>query len=113
MTCEYLGEGAIEPMRMVRFGDHKMITVNGYGPQLFDLAKDPGETVNLAGKKDMSHVEKQMRVRADRNWDGAALKRAVLTSQSERGLVQSWRKQAQPARWDYDPVSAGPYGRAL
>jgi choline-sulfatase len=88
-------------------------TVNGYGPQLFDLEKDPGETINLAGRKDMTTVEKQLHIRAERNWDGAGLKTAVLTSQSERGIVQSSRKLAQARRWDDDPVTAGPYGRAL
>ena len=54
-----------------------------------------------------------MHLSAERNWDGAALKKAVLTSQSERGIVQSSRKLAQAQRCDYDPVTAGPYGRAL
>ena len=40
-VAEYLGEGTIEPVRMVRSGKMKYISVNGYPPQLFDLARDP------------------------------------------------------------------------
>ena len=37
VIAEYLGEGTIEPIRMVRMGQYKYITVNGYPPQLYDL----------------------------------------------------------------------------
>ena len=47
--AEYLGEGTIEPIRMVRSGKMKCITVNGYPPQLYDLERDPEESTNLHG----------------------------------------------------------------
>jgi choline-sulfatase len=108
---EYLGEGAIEPMRMVRAGAMKYITVHGYGPQLFDLGKDPGETTNLAGRPEYASDEKQLRELSERDWDGPALKRAVLRSQQDRILLRSIARASGSPKWDYRPVEAGPYPR--
>jgi len=113
VVCEYLGEGALEPMRMIRAGAHKYISINGNGPQLFDLERDPQETVNLAGRKDAAGIEKALRARAESGWDGAALNKAVLRSQQERAVVQSCRKLGVAPKWELDAVISGPYGRAL
>jgi choline-sulfatase len=103
VVAEYLGEGPIEPIRMVRQGSHKYITVNGYAPQLFDLAKDPNETTNLAGNRQYAAFEKRLRARAEQDWDGPALKRAVLASQRERAIIMSLREHGGRPRWDYEP----------
>ena len=103
---EYLGEGTIEPMRMIRKGDHKYITVNGYGPQLFDLKEDPEETVNLAGRASYAAVEKDLKELAERNWDAPTLRKSVIRDQQERLLVRT-----MAAKWDYTAGTAGPYLR--
>ena len=46
---EYLAEGAIAPIVMIRRGQHKFIHSPPDPDQLYDLAADPGEQVNLAG----------------------------------------------------------------
>jgi hypothetical protein len=51
---------------------------------LYDLARDPEESLNLAGKPDYAAAESRLRKRIERDWDGAALKKAVLVSQQER-----------------------------
>jgi choline-sulfatase len=109
VVCEYLGEGTIEPVRMVRREDCKYITVNGYPPQLFDLARDPEETTNLAGKPEYAAVESRLRARAERDWDGQALKQAVMTSQQERAMVRSMRQFGAAPQWDYAPLTPGPF----
>lgn len=86
---EYFGEGTIEPVRMVRRDDYKYITVNGYPPQLYDLKKDPGENVNLAGRSEYAVAEKALRARAEKDWDAPALKRQVMTSHAERDFLRS------------------------
>lgn len=86
---EYFGEGTIEPIRMVRRGDYKYITVNGYPPQLYDLKRDPGENVNAAGRAEYAAVEKELRARAEKDWDAPALKRAVMASHAERDFLRS------------------------
>lgn len=86
---------------MVVRGGRKYITVNGYPPQLFDLRKDPEETANVAGSREYAAVEKDLRARAGRGWDGRALKQAVLLSQQERALVRSMREYGAAPKWDW------------
>jgi choline-sulfatase len=103
--AEYLGEGTIEPVRMVRSGKMKCITVNGYPPQLFDLERDPEESTNLASAREYAAAETKIRKRADMDWDGSALKKDVIATQIERRLVQS----AGAPKWNFDSSVAGPY----
>jgi choline-sulfatase len=85
---DYCGEATIEPIRMVRRGDYKYIATNGYGPQLYDLKKDPDETVNVAGGPEYAALEKSLHARAVRDWDGAAIKRKVIASQADRDFMR-------------------------
>jgi choline-sulfatase len=103
VVSEYLGEGAIEPMRMIRKGSHKLITVNGYPPQLYDLHGDPDESVNMAGQPQHAAAQKDLQKIAEANWDGPALKKAVIRDQQERLMVRS-----MAPKWDY---AQGPYLR--
>jgi choline-sulfatase len=86
---DYCGEGTVEPIRMVRRGDYKYITVNGYPPQLFDLKKDPDENRNVAGLAEYSQVERELRARAEKGWDAQEVKRKVLASHAERDFLRS------------------------
>ena len=89
---------------MVVRGGAKYITVNGHKPQLFDLRKDPEETVNLAGTPAYAAVEKALRARAEQGWNGPALKRAVMASQQARAVVRSMREHGQAPKWDHRPA---------
>jgi len=104
-VAEYLGEGTIEPVRMVRSGKMKTITVNGYPPQLFDLERDPEETTNLAGNREYAAAEARIRKRAEADWDGPALKKDVIATQIERRVVQS----TGAPKWNFDSSVQGPY----
>ncbi len=50
---EYHAAGAISGLYMVRQGPWKYVHYTGFAPELFNLADDPGETVNLAGHPDL------------------------------------------------------------
>jgi len=99
---EYFGEGTIEPVRMVRRGDYKYITVNGHPPQLYDLKRDPDETINAAGRSEYAAVERQLRTRAEKDWDGPALKRKVMASHEERDFLRSIKGYMGPNLWKPD-----------
>ena len=58
---EYFGEATIEPIRMVRRGDFKYIATHEYPAQLYDLKKDPDETVNAAGRPEYRAVKPELR----------------------------------------------------
>src|SRR2546429_180938 len=49
VVAEYLAEGAIAPIVMIRRGQHKFIHSPADPDLLFDLASDPHELANLAG----------------------------------------------------------------
>lgn len=60
IISEYHGEGIMRPSFMVRLGDWKYIYCHGSASQLFDLAGDPGEWDNLAGRPDAAEVEAEL-----------------------------------------------------
>ena len=109
VISEYLGEGTIEPIRMVRWRHYKYITVNGYPPQLFDLHADPDETVNAAGRPEHAAAEATLRELAAKDWDGPALKNAVIQNQQDRKIILSVKGDGIAPNWNYRPVETGPY----
>ncbi len=109
VIAEYLGEGTIEPMRMIRTAQFKYITVNGWPPQLYDLKKDPNETVNAAGRSEYSHEEAHLQALAEADWDGPALKKAVMQSQQDRLMIRSVKGDGILPNWNYEPVETGPF----
>ena len=72
---EYLAEGAIAPIVMIRRGRHKFIHSPADPDQLFDLAADPGEQVNLAGDPGSADLADAFRREVAARWDLAALDR--------------------------------------
>ena len=101
---EYYGEGVVAPMFMIRRGGEKFIHSEGDPPQLYDLARDAEERVNLAetdaARAKVSTLLAELRAR----YDSDALKAQVLESQHRRGFIKSVMR-AQGISWDYRPVS--------
>jgi choline-sulfatase len=104
---EYMGEGVLEPVRMVRWEQYVYIIVNDYPPQLYDLQMDPNENVNVAGRAKYSQVEARLKDLAETGWDGPAIRRAVMQNQQSRLLVQSIQGYGGLPHWDYEPIERG------
>ena len=110
---DYCGEATIEPIRMVRRGRFKYIATNNHAPQLYDLAKDPGETVNAAGRSEYAAAEKELRARAEKDWDGPAVKRRVMASHADRDFLRSIPGYMNNQLWKpevHSPPFADDYG---
>ncbi len=107
--AEYLGEGVIEPIRMVRWEHYKYIVVNGYPPQLYDLQTDPHENVNVAGRSKYSRVETRLKEFAEKGWNGPALRTAVIRNQQSRRIVRSMRDFGGIPHWEFEPIETGSY----
>ncbi len=102
---EYLGEGAIAPIFMVRRGRWKFIWSQPDGAQLYDLDCDPDELDNLVGNVDHLDVVADFTTEVLRRWDPDQLRADVLASQEARATVDRAMRQGRFAAWDYEPGS--------
>jgi len=100
---EYLGEGAVAPIVMIRRGRHKFIRSPGDPDQLYDLASDPDELRNLAAETP-NPLLTAFGAEAERRWSLGTLHAEVLASQRRRRLVAEALRVGARTAWDYQPV---------
>ena len=100
---EYMAEGTSQPIFMVRRGNRKYITCAGDPPQLFDLAADPLELDDLAGRAEQAALEAAFAAEAAGKWDSGAIRRQVIDSQRRRTLIHEALLQGRVQPWDYRP----------
>lgn len=105
VLAEYLAEGALGPIVMIRRGRHKYIRSFSDPEQLFDLVADPDELDNLVGEASASDVLEAMRREAEKRWDLAALNEQVLQSQRRRRFVYGALATGARTPWDFQPPS--------
>jgi choline-sulfatase len=104
---EYMGEGAIAPIVMIRRGDLKFVHSPVDPDQLYDLAADPDERVNLAEDSDWGTRIKELRREVDWRWDLGAVHTDVLADQARRRLVGHSLRQGTVTPWEYNPPYDG------
>ena len=100
---EYLGEGAVAPVVMLRRGTLKFVHSPVDPDQLYDLEADPGELVNVAGDPAHAAVLARFREEVAQRWDLDALRRQVLADQDRRRLVNTALRSGRFTPWDYTP----------
>jgi len=101
---EYMGEGTISPLFMIRTGKWKYISCPSDPPQLFNVEEDPFEMVNLADRDEetmelVRQFENDINTRCDIN----KITQKVLISQRQRALVWSTLKKGKMTHWDFQP----------
>lgn len=101
--AEYMGEGTIAPMLMIRRGPWKYITCPADPPQLYNLHDDPLELTNLATSADTEtqRTFQAFESEAKAKWDTEQITQAVLLSQRERRLVWDALQQGRFESWDW------------
>lgn len=101
---EFLGEGTIAPLVMIRRGHWKFVHSPVDPDQLYDLGADPLELRNLAA--DPSHAETLRAFRAElrERWNLEQLHAEVLESQRRRHLVDAALRKGRYEPWDHQPV---------
>jgi choline-sulfatase len=100
---EYLAEGAIAPIVMIRRGAHKFVHSPADPDQLYDLAADPDETTNRSDDPAQGERVAAFRAEVEKRWDLAALDKSVRESQRRRHLVTSALSLGTQAPWDFQP----------
>jgi len=94
--------GHMVRQRAIRAGRYKYVHYEGYPPQLFDLADDPGETVDLAALPAWRAVADRLRARVFSGWDPTDIERRMRERQTRKEVWARWGANIKPAdtfRW--------------
>jgi choline-sulfatase len=98
---EYLAEGAIAPLYMLRRGPWKFIHSPVDPDQLFNLVDDPNELNNLASTHPLA---KKFRSEVEAKFDIPKIHAQVLESQQARLMMFEAMKQGDHFPWDFQPL---------
>jgi len=101
--AEYMAEGTEQPLFMIRRGRYKYVCGEGDPPQLYDLAADPHEGVNLAPAPAHGARAAAFAAEAAARWDSTALRRQIVESQRQRLFTHAALIKGRIAPWDYQP----------
>ena len=100
---EYLGEGAIAPILMIRRSSLKYVFCEADPPQLYDLATDPDELVNLCTLSEHADTVAAFEAEVHKRWRPAEIKAAVIASQHARRTVDTALRKGRHVSWDHQP----------
>jgi choline-sulfatase len=98
---EYLAEGTVAPMYMLRRGPWKFIHCPTDPDQLFNLVDDPNELKNLAGTHPLA---KKFHAEVMAKFDIAKINGEVLQSQRARHMMFEALKSGGHFPWDFQPL---------
>jgi choline-sulfatase len=98
---EYLAEGAIAPIHMLRRGPWKFIHSPADPDQLFNLEDDPLELTNLAGSHPLAAL---FRSEVKAKFDIPHIHAQVLENQQARHLLFAALKRGNRFPWDFQPL---------
>lgn len=101
--AEYMGEGTIAPMMMIRRGPWKYITCPADPDLFYNLAQDSDELINLAKSDDpeTKKVYEAFVAEAKSKWNMKAITEDVLMRQRQTRFCFSALKQGKWTSWDY------------
>jgi choline-sulfatase len=110
---EYAAEGACAPIVMLRRGTLKFVHCPADPDQMYDLAADPGERVNLAGQPAWAAAVAEFRNEITQRWDLARFHDDVLRDQARRRFVMGALRSGNYTPWEFTPRrdAAGEYMR--
>ncbi len=99
---EYLAEGAVAPVVMIRRAALKFVSSPGDPDQLFDLDADPNELTNLAASAAYAAELAGFHAELASRWDTSKLHADILASQRRRRLVAQALAVGEETIWDQE-----------
>ncbi len=103
VASEYMAEGSVGSMLMLRQAQYKYVFCAADPEQLFDLDSDPEERTNLADKPEYQSVMERFRAHRDSGWNFDALDADVSENQQRRILCYDALRHGRYTPWDYQP----------
>nr|WP_313403621.1 choline-sulfatase [Pseudomonas sp.] len=100
---EYMAEGTLSPLMMIRRGPWKFVYSEQDPLLLFNLDNDPLERQNLAESSEHKDILVGFLAEARERWDIPAIHVATLASQRRRRLVAEALSQGKLTSWDHQP----------
>ena len=100
---EYMAEGTLSPLMMIRRGPWKFVYSEQDPLLLFNLDNDPLERQNLAESSEHKGILAGFLAEARERWDIPAIHAATLASQRRRRLVAEALSQGKLTSWDHQP----------
>lgn len=101
---EYMAEGTVSPLMMIRRGPWKFVYSEQDPLLLFNLDNDPLERQNLAESSEHKGILAGFLAEARERWDIPAIHAATLASQRRRRLVAEALSQGKLTSWDHQPM---------
>ncbi len=102
---EYLGEGAVAPIFMIRRDQWKFVWSEPDGAQLYDLAADPAELTNLASHAAHAETVAAFTAEVFDRWDPSRIDGEVRANQRARADVDRALRQGRFWAWDFQPMT--------
>ena len=102
---EYCAEMAWHPVLMIRRGALKYIHCDPDPAQLYNIADDPLEKVNLAGNPAYADEEAAFAAEVAERWDSAKLREDIIRTQKSRRALHAAMEAGASEHWDYNPPS--------
>jgi choline-sulfatase len=101
---EYMAEGALAPILMIRRGQWKYVWSEADPPMLLDLEHDPDELENLAAQPEHAATAAAFEAEVHQLWNPKDLYEKILRSQRARRLAFGALTTGRHTPWDYQPV---------
>ncbi len=102
---EYCAEMTPWPVFMIRRGSLKYIHCEADPPQLYDLAADPQERINLAQDPAYAQHSDEFAREVAARWNNAQLRHDVIATQKSRRALHRAMEAGAGEAWDYNPPS--------
>jgi len=101
---EYMAEGTISPLMMIRRGAYKFIYSEDDPCLLFDVHNDPRELEELSQSPQHQPLFDEFLAEARAKWDIPAIHQQVLASQRRRRFVADALTIGKLKSWDHQPL---------